>query len=51
LDVLYDARRWPSWWRGVERTAVLGDDVRHPTFSVTFEFEIVARGDLAGTGR
>jgi hypothetical protein len=25
-EVLQDVERWPSWWRGVERTSVLGGD-------------------------
>jgi hypothetical protein len=25
-EVLQDVERWPDWWRGVERTSVLGDD-------------------------
>src|SRR5215207_8422401 len=25
-DVLQEVERWPSWWRGVERISVLGDD-------------------------
>ena len=48
-DVLYDARRWPEWWRGVARTDVLGEDLWRSTwrsflpYSLTFEFEIVRR--------
>jgi carbon monoxide dehydrogenase subunit G len=25
-EVLQDVERWPRWWRGVERTSVLGED-------------------------
>jgi carbon monoxide dehydrogenase subunit G len=25
-EVLQDVERWPSWWRGVERITVLGED-------------------------
>jgi uncharacterized protein YndB with AHSA1/START domain len=48
-DVLYDAQRWPEWWRGVVRTDVLSDDLWRSTwrsflpYELTFEFEIVRR--------
>jgi len=48
-DVLHDARRWPSWWRGVERADVVSDDLWRTTwrsilpYELTFDFEIVAR--------
>ena len=31
-DVLYDAERWPAWWRGVERTQVLSEELRRSTW-------------------
>ena len=48
-DTLHDAARWPVWWRGVERTEVLSDDLWRSTwksflpYELTFEFEIVRR--------
>ena len=48
-EVRYDAARWPSWWRGVERTEILRPDLWRSTwrsvlpYSLTFEFEIVRR--------
>jgi Polyketide cyclase / dehydrase and lipid transport len=48
-DVLYDAKRWPVWWRGVVRADVLSDDLWRSTwrsflpYELTFEFEIVRR--------
>jgi len=65
-DVLYDAQRWPRWWRGVERMDVDGD-VWHSSwrsvlpYTLHFDFTIVheqrpvvlrgnASGELAGTG-
>lgn len=45
-EVLYDARRWPEWWEGVERVDVLGDDLWRSTwksalpYRLTFEFAI-----------
>jgi uncharacterized protein YndB with AHSA1/START domain len=26
-DTIYDAERWPEWWRGVERTEVVGEQL------------------------
>jgi uncharacterized protein YndB with AHSA1/START domain len=48
-DTLYDARRWPDWWRGVERMDVLGEDGRLwrsawrsvLPYTVEFEFAIL----------
>jgi hypothetical protein len=48
-DVLYDARRWPVWWRGVQRMDVLGEDGRLwrsawrsvLPYTLEFEFQIV----------
>src|SRR5919206_498106 len=48
-DTLHDARRWPEWWRGVERTEVLSEDLWRSTwrsflpYELTFEFAIVRR--------
>jgi hypothetical protein len=48
-DTLYDASRWPEWWRGVERTDVLREDLWRSTwrsflpYRLSFEFEIVLR--------
>jgi uncharacterized protein YndB with AHSA1/START domain len=46
---LDDPARWPVWWRGVERTEILGSDNWRSTwrsllpYSLTFEFEIDRR--------
>jgi hypothetical protein len=48
-EVLYDARRWPEWWRGVERMEVLGPEGRLwrsawrsvLPYTLEFEFDIV----------
>ena len=47
-DVLYDAARWPEWWRGVIRTEVLdGGSLWRTTwrsrlpYELDFEFEIL----------
>jgi uncharacterized protein YndB with AHSA1/START domain len=46
-DALYDAARWPEWWRGVERTEVVGDRLWRSEwrsvlpYSLEFEFEIL----------
>ena len=48
-DVLHDAERWPSWWRGVERTEVLSADLWRSTwrsllpYELTFDFAITER--------
>ena len=46
-DAIYDARRWPEWWRGVERTEVVGDRLWRSSwrsvlpYTLEFEFEIL----------
>ena len=46
-DAIYDARRWPEWWRGVERTEVVGDRLWRSgwrsilPYTLEFEFEIL----------
>jgi hypothetical protein len=46
---LDDPARWPEWWRGVERTEILGSDHWRSTwksllpYSLTFDFEIERR--------
>ena len=46
-DAIYDARRWPEWWRGVERTEVLDDRLWRSSwrsvlpYTLEFEFEIL----------
>ena len=48
-DAIYDARRWPEWWRGVERVDVIGDDLWRSTwksflpYRLSFDFEIERR--------
>ena len=46
-DVLYDARRWPAWWRGVQRVDVLDEGTLWRTawrsalpYTLAFEFAI-----------
>src|SRR3954468_5175003 len=46
-DAIYDARRWPEWWRGVERTEVVDDRLWRLAwrsvlpYTLEFEFEIL----------
>jgi hypothetical protein len=46
-DAIYDAARWPEWWRGVERTEVVGDRLwcsewrSALPYTLRFEFEIL----------
>ena len=48
-ETLYDAARWPVWWRGVERTVVVSEDLWQSSwrsflpYTLEFEFEIVRR--------
>jgi uncharacterized protein YndB with AHSA1/START domain len=48
-DAIYDARRWPEWWRGVEQVEVIGDDLWRSTwksllpYRLTFDFAIERR--------
>ena len=46
-DALYDARRWPTWWRGVQRVDVLDEGTLWRTawrsvlpYTLEFEFAI-----------
>jgi uncharacterized protein YndB with AHSA1/START domain len=46
-DTIYDAKHWPEWWRGVERTQVIEDRLWRSSwrsllpYSLDFEFEIL----------
>ncbi|MFL5982967.1 MAG: SRPBCC family protein [Gaiellaceae bacterium] len=46
-DAIYDAARWPEWWRGVERTEVVADRLWRSAwrsvfpYTLEFEFEIL----------
>jgi uncharacterized protein YndB with AHSA1/START domain len=46
-DAIYDAARWPDWWRGVERTEVVADRLWRSEwrsvlpYTLEFEFEIL----------
>src|SRR5262245_24206143 len=46
-DTIYDAARWPEWWRGVERAEVVGERLWRSVwrsalpYTVEFEFEIL----------
>jgi uncharacterized protein YndB with AHSA1/START domain len=46
-DTIYDAARWPDWWRGVARTEVVGERLWRSEwrsslpYTVEFEFEIL----------
>lgn len=48
-QTLYDAGRWPVWWRGVKRTVVVHEDLWRSSwrsflpYTLEFEFEIVKR--------
>ena len=48
-ETLYDAERWPVWWRGVERTVVVSEDLWQSSWrsflphTLEFEFAIVRR--------
>jgi uncharacterized protein YndB with AHSA1/START domain len=46
-DTIYDAARWPEWWRGVERAEVVGERFWRSRwrsafpYSLEFDFEIL----------
>jgi len=46
-DAIYDARRWPEWWRGVQRTEVVDERLWRSSwrsvlpYTLDFEFEIL----------
>jgi uncharacterized protein YndB with AHSA1/START domain len=46
-DTIYDAERWPAWWRGVERCEVIDDRLWRSAwrsvlpYTLEFEFEIL----------
>jgi Polyketide cyclase / dehydrase and lipid transport len=46
-DTIYDAERWPKWWRGVERCEVIDDRLWRSAwrsvlpYTLEFEFEIL----------
>jgi uncharacterized protein YndB with AHSA1/START domain len=46
-DTIYDAKGWPDWWRGVERTEVVDESLWRSSwrsllpYTLEFEFEIL----------
>jgi uncharacterized protein YndB with AHSA1/START domain len=46
-DAIYDAERWPEWWRGVERAEVIDERLWRSAwrsalpYTLEFEFEIL----------